>query len=140
MAGVGLVTPRERLSNQELPPLKAGGNQALMVAGLTAAVATLHALFARDATGEGQLVDVSEVEPLASFQFLNVARWAYAGDPGDHGYGEGSRRVHCRDGDVSFLLFTGQDRPSALLCADDHGAQLELTKINTPFADRVLYE
>jgi len=110
MAGVGLVTPRERLSNQELPPLKAGGNQALMVAGLTAAVATLHALFARDATGEGQLVDVSEVEPLASFQFLNVARWAYAGYPGDHGYGEGSRRVHCRDGDVSFLLFTGQDQ------------------------------
>jgi crotonobetainyl-CoA:carnitine CoA-transferase CaiB-like acyl-CoA transferase len=51
---------------------------------------------------------VSEVEPLASFQFLNVARWTYVGDPGARGYGEGSRRVWCRDGAIAFLLFFGQ--------------------------------
>jgi crotonobetainyl-CoA:carnitine CoA-transferase CaiB-like acyl-CoA transferase len=110
MSGLGLATPRDRLSTEGQRPLKAGGNQALMIAGLSAATGTMHALFAREGSGQGSLVDVSEVEPLASFQFLNVARWTYAGDTGDRGYGEGSRRFWCADGAVSMLLFTGQQR------------------------------
>ena len=110
MSGLGFPTPRDRLSAPGRRPLKAGGNQALMASGLTAAVAVMHALFAREATGRGQLVDVSEVEPLSSFQFLNLARWWYAGDAGERGYGEGSRRIFCADGAVSFLLFTGQQQ------------------------------
>jgi crotonobetainyl-CoA:carnitine CoA-transferase CaiB-like acyl-CoA transferase len=109
MAGLGYMTPRDRFGSGRRP-LKAAGNQALMAAGLTAAVAVMHALFAREASGQGQLVDVSEVEPMASFQFLNLARWWYAGDSGERGYGEGSRRIWCADGPVSFLLFTGQDQ------------------------------
>jgi len=110
MSGLGLATPRNRLSIEGQRPLKAGGNQALMIAGLSAATGTMHALFAREGTARGSMVDVSEVEPLASFQFLNVARWTYAGDTGDRGYGEGSRRFWCADGAVSMLLFTGQQR------------------------------
>jgi crotonobetainyl-CoA:carnitine CoA-transferase CaiB-like acyl-CoA transferase len=110
MSGLGLATPRHRLSVEGQRPLKAGGNQALMIAGLSAATGTMHALFARQGSGRGSLVDVSEVEPLASFQFLQTARWTYAGDTGDRGYGEGSRRFWCADGAVSMLLFTGQQR------------------------------
>jgi formyl-CoA transferase len=110
MSGLGLATPRDRLSVEGRRPLKAGGNQALMIAGLCAATATMHALFARETSGQGCLVDVSEVEPLTSFQFLQIARWTYAGDDGDRGYGEGSRRFWTADGPVSMLLFTGQQR------------------------------
>jgi crotonobetainyl-CoA:carnitine CoA-transferase CaiB-like acyl-CoA transferase len=79
-----------------------------MIAGLCAAVGTMHALFAREATGNGQRVDVSEVEPMASFQFLNMARWAYMGDTGEHGFGEGARRFWSSNGALTFMLFTGQ--------------------------------
>lgn len=106
MSGLGLITPDEKGKPMQ-PPLKAGGHQALMVAGMTAAVATMHALFAREATGRGQQVDVSEVDPLASFQFMNVGRWTYMRDPGRRGFKEGNRRVWCRDGAVSLLF--GQD-------------------------------
>jgi len=106
MSGLGLLTPNEARTTAS-PPLKAGGNQALITAGVTAATAAMHALFAREATGHGQQVDISEVEPLASFQFMNVGRWTYAGDPGHRGFGEGSRRIWCRDGAVALLL--GQD-------------------------------
>jgi crotonobetainyl-CoA:carnitine CoA-transferase CaiB-like acyl-CoA transferase len=110
MSGLGLATPRDRLSREGQRPLKGGGNQALMIAGLSAATATLQALFAREESGQGYLVDVSEVEPLTSFQFLQIARWTYASDNGDRGYGEGSRRFWTSDGPVSMLLFTGQQR------------------------------
>ena len=110
MSGLGLATPRDRLSIEGRRPLKAGANQALMIAGLSAATGTMHALFAREGSGQGALVDVSEVEPLASFQFLQIARWTYSGDNGDRGYGEGSRRFWSADGAVSMLLFTGQQR------------------------------
>lgn len=48
-------------------PLKSFGRQALLQAGVTAAVATLSALFWRDATGEGQEVDVAAAENLTIY-------------------------------------------------------------------------
>jgi crotonobetainyl-CoA:carnitine CoA-transferase CaiB-like acyl-CoA transferase len=86
------------------PPLKPAGSHALLVAGLAAAVATLHGLAARDATGHGQCVDVAELEPITSFQFMNMARWVYAGDPGGRGRESARERVDCRDGAVALLL------------------------------------
>jgi crotonobetainyl-CoA:carnitine CoA-transferase CaiB-like acyl-CoA transferase len=85
MSALGLMTPGGKEIPKGLSPLKVGGHQALMIAGLTAATATLHALFAREASREGQQVDVSELEPLASFQFMDMARWVYAGVPGIRG-------------------------------------------------------
>lgn len=108
MSAMGIGTPRHRYSDPLERPLKFGGSWALMIAGLCAAVGTMHALFAREATGAGQRVDVSEVEPMASFQFLNMARWAYMGDDGGRGFGEGARRFWTSNGAVTFMLFTGQ--------------------------------
>ena len=107
MSALGLVTPGEKELARDRPPLKVGGHQALMITGLTAATATLHALFAREASREGQQVDVSELEPLTSFQFMDMARWVYAGNPGIRGTRDVGRQIACKDGSVAFLF--GQD-------------------------------
>ncbi len=110
MSGMGVGTPRSRFGPPDQRPLAIGGNQALMGAGLNAAVATMHALFTRDASGRGQMVDISELEPMTSYQFLNVARWVYTHDSGARGFGEGARKFWCKDGAVSVLIFVGQPR------------------------------
>lgn len=50
----------------DMPPLQAGGLQTYYIVSLFAAVSTLIALYARDAIGEGQHVDVSMQECIAS--------------------------------------------------------------------------
>jgi len=52
--------------DEDKEPLRAGGSQSGYQAGLQAAMALLAALTYRDFTGEGQYVDVSTVEALAS--------------------------------------------------------------------------
>jgi crotonobetainyl-CoA:carnitine CoA-transferase CaiB-like acyl-CoA transferase len=103
-SGLGFATPGEKDIPKHCPPLKAGGHQALMTAGLTAAAAVMHALFALEATGAGQRVDVSEVEPLASFQFMELARWTYAGDPGKRGVRDFGQRIRCKDGEFNIMF------------------------------------
>jgi len=61
--------------SDDLPPLKAFGQQAGFQAGLNAAVGSLGALFERLSSGEGQLVEISAQECIASilemtFEFL----------------------------------------------------------------------
>jgi crotonobetainyl-CoA:carnitine CoA-transferase CaiB-like acyl-CoA transferase len=52
-------------------PLKHGGFQAQYEAGFNGAVATLFTLLLRDATGEGQHVDISVQEVVASTMVIN---------------------------------------------------------------------
>ena len=52
--------------DEDREPLRAGGYQAEYQAGLSAAMAAVAALTYRDFTGEGQHVDVSAIEALAS--------------------------------------------------------------------------
>jgi len=52
------------VGDQDRPPVKLGGEQASYLAGLNAVVATLLALEAREATGRGQVVDISMQESL----------------------------------------------------------------------------
>jgi CoA:oxalate CoA-transferase len=52
------------VGDPDRPPVKLGGEQALYVAGLNAAVATLLALEAREHTGRGQVIDISMQESL----------------------------------------------------------------------------
>jgi CoA:oxalate CoA-transferase len=52
------------IGDPDRPPLKLGGEQALYLAGLNAAVATLMALAAREGTGMGQVVEISMQESL----------------------------------------------------------------------------
>jgi crotonobetainyl-CoA:carnitine CoA-transferase CaiB-like acyl-CoA transferase len=60
-------------------PLRNALDQSLYVAGANAAAATLAALFQRLATGQGQQVDVSVVECLASHLVQAVPYYSYMG-------------------------------------------------------------
>jgi len=58
-------------------PLKAPGQQAEYLSGLTAALATLTAIYFRDETGQGQWVDISAVEAMASILEGAVLSYSY---------------------------------------------------------------
>jgi crotonobetainyl-CoA:carnitine CoA-transferase CaiB-like acyl-CoA transferase len=64
-------------------PLKAAEAQADFVAGVNGALATMAALFARDANGRGQHVDVSTLEAMVPFSFGEIARAIYEGRSGN---------------------------------------------------------
>jgi crotonobetainyl-CoA:carnitine CoA-transferase CaiB-like acyl-CoA transferase len=63
----------------ELPPLKAFGDQSGFQAGLNAAIPSLAALFARLGSGEGEHVEVSAQEAIASILELTFEFWPYCG-------------------------------------------------------------
>jgi len=63
----------------EREPLRLPGSQAEFQAGLNAAVATLVAVYSCDQTGEGQHVDVSVQEAVASILEATVATYSYSG-------------------------------------------------------------
>ncbi len=75
--GMGYATPDWVENREEQPPLKAGGQQADFMAGTTAAVATLGAVFVRHNSGLGQHVDISEQEAMAKAQSRNIANYSY---------------------------------------------------------------
>jgi len=62
-----------------LEPLKLPGSQAEFQAGLNAAVATLCALYFRDQSGQGQQIDVSLQEAVASILEASAAMYSYSG-------------------------------------------------------------
>ncbi|MBI2887386.1 MAG: CoA transferase [Chloroflexi bacterium] len=95
------------LADPDRPPLKPGGHQALMIAGLYGAMATLHALFARETTGQGQEVDVSEFEAVTSFQAGGMIRQAF------------SREATTREAQGSFL-YPAQDGTVAINPMQDY--------------------
>ncbi|MDO8615842.1 MAG: CoA transferase [Dehalococcoidia bacterium] len=61
----------------EMPPLKAYGRQTAYQSGVTAAMATMGALFARLRTGRGQHIDVSAQECIASILEMTYTYWPY---------------------------------------------------------------
>jgi crotonobetainyl-CoA:carnitine CoA-transferase CaiB-like acyl-CoA transferase len=84
---------------QGAPPVVGGGHIGDYDAGLTAAIASLAALFARQATGEGQQIDISEFDALVALERVEVARWA--NDPNPPPYpGMVGGLMPCRDGQV----------------------------------------
>ena len=66
---------------QDMPPLKAFGSQAEYQAGVSAALATLGALFARLRSGKGQHIDVSAQECIASITEMSFSFWSYMHTP-----------------------------------------------------------
>ncbi len=60
-------------------PLKHGHPQSLYMGGITAAYATAAALYAREATGEGQHIDLSLAEATAAHHYGPIARYGYTG-------------------------------------------------------------
>ena len=63
----------------DMPPLKAFGDQASFQAALNATIASLGALFARDARGRGEHIDVSTQECLVAILELTYEFWPYCG-------------------------------------------------------------
>ena len=63
--------------DEDREPLRIGGRPAQFYAGLSAFSGALLALHYRDATGEGQHVDVSMFEGIATAQEYPGAAWAY---------------------------------------------------------------
>jgi len=113
---VGYETPFNFVTDPENePPLKTGGQQADLLAGWTAATATMCGVFHRDLTGQGQHVDISEVEAVAHMVRPNFA--LYSHEPPD---GPNRRRFlqrtkwglayvfPCRGGHVAILALTDQ--------------------------------
>src|SRR5581483_1538589 len=78
MGVVGYETPFNYVTDPERePPLKTGGEQADLLTGWTAATATMCAVFHRDLTGEGQHVDIAEVEAVAHMVRPNFALYSH---------------------------------------------------------------
>jgi len=75
----GLATLNGDPQRPDLPPLKAFGSQAAFQAGLNAAIASLAAIFARLTTGEGEHIDVSTQECVASILELTYPYMPYCG-------------------------------------------------------------
>jgi len=107
IGGLGYITPPVVEAVEQYPPLKAGGQLADFCTGTTAAVATMVAVFYREATGLGQQVDVSEQEAVASF--FRSAFSAYSYTKTTQGRSREARRpagveriLACSNGYISF--------------------------------------
>jgi crotonobetainyl-CoA:carnitine CoA-transferase CaiB-like acyl-CoA transferase len=107
IGGMGRETPYNQVTNlAQEPPLKAGGYQASYLTGWTAATATMVALHHRAVYGSGQLVDIAEMEAVASMLRYTFASLSH--DPN----GVWPRQkigfpwiLPCKDGHVSFSPF-----------------------------------
>ena len=77
MSGVGHGTPGEVEDISKEPPLKSRALEIGFMAGTAGAGATMTALFARQASGQGQHVDVSEQEAAAWVGMANFAHYLY---------------------------------------------------------------
>lgn len=86
MSGLAYHTPIGGVEGPEQPPLKPGGRQSDYIAGSTAASATMFAVLDRQNSGQGQHLDVSQQESIASFLRHQVAFETY--DP------EGEAHLH----------------------------------------------
>ncbi len=101
LSGLAFDTPGGVEDVLNKPPIKPGGRHGLMIAGLHGAMATMHALFARKATGSGQEVDVSELEPVTSFQFGSITRYAFTKEENQRGGMAGGPTYPALDGTVA---------------------------------------
>ncbi|MDP2917559.1 MAG: CoA transferase [Dehalococcoidia bacterium] len=97
----------------DMPPLLAGGLQTYYVSSLFAAVATLTALYSRDATGQGQHVDVSIQECIATLLEV-MCFYLYAG------------RLHRRRGARHLMAIPSDNYPCKdgywSICVGPHSA------------------
>ncbi|MGE0600011.1 MAG: CoA transferase [Dehalococcoidia bacterium] len=67
------------------PPVRAAGDQADFITGLTAACAVMHAVFQQGKTGRGQLIDVSAQEALSLMAARELAIPGFGGQPAARG-------------------------------------------------------
>lgn len=125
-----------RIGWPEDPPNSIGANPAFSQAGAHAALGTLMALYLRDLTGEGQLVDISMQETVAIINYDGAPRWSLEkraikrAGPGQGSGGQKATRVWpCKDGQVRFQLVQTQayaEWPRVVKWLDDYGMAEDL--------------
>ena len=106
------------------PPLNMSMPQASLLAGSSAALGTMVAYYHREATGEGQHVDVSMQQSAAWFQTNAIPIWEMnqailkrsgAGRSGTSRDSTGQRQMwKCRDGYVFFVVIGGKQGAKTL--------------------------
>ena len=107
MSGLGYQTPYGQVLDLEAdPPLASGGYQADYLAGATAALMAMIAVFYRKVSGEGQLLDISRMEAVNSMLRNDYSAASYTPDLVPprikHGY---AWVLPCEDGYLSFSPF-----------------------------------
>ncbi|MBI4300287.1 MAG: CoA transferase [Chloroflexi bacterium] len=114
-SGRGYLMPHDS-PNLEREPVKAGTFLGEFESGLSAAVATLGALYARYATGVGQHVDVSKQEAFMALERVEIGKYPNEGSSSQRASG---RRMFgglmpCADGYVEIAV--AQDKQWRGLC------------------------
>jgi crotonobetainyl-CoA:carnitine CoA-transferase CaiB-like acyl-CoA transferase len=103
--GEGYLTPGG-LENMGRPPLKAAEYLGEYDSGLNAAVATLAAIYWKEATGEGQLIDISKQESVMAVNRFDMVRSAYDGaviNRGKQGAPYGGM-LPCKNGEYTVFI------------------------------------
>ncbi|MDY6893614.1 MAG: CoA transferase [Chloroflexota bacterium] len=77
MSGIGRGIPMDVEHPEQEPPLKAGGHQSHFLSGMTAAMITVSAVLGRQATGQGQHIDLSEYETMAFGIARDIATYSH---------------------------------------------------------------
>ena len=130
-------------------PLKAAGYQSEYHGGISAAMAVLAALNYRDLTGEGQHIDVSTVEALAS-TFEGVSYYSMLEREGVLPRRRGARLIHtshhapypstllpCKDGWVHVHYSPSIPEGLAILTGNDRLAENDLMTAMSGHADEI---
>jgi crotonobetainyl-CoA:carnitine CoA-transferase CaiB-like acyl-CoA transferase len=107
------------------PPMRASGEQSDFITGLTAACAVMHALFARQCAGDGQLIDVSAQEAMALMAARELAMPALGGQPAP-------RAGHARGGSAVIPTLPAADGYVAISPREPHQWQQWLEVIGRP--------
>lgn len=97
-------------------PLRAPGHAADMMGASNAAAAAMFALFHRDATGEGQWIDVPCWQATVNTAKIEMAVWSYVGMPFSRlraNVSVGLEPLQCRDGYV-YVLWAADSHWEAL--------------------------
>jgi crotonobetainyl-CoA:carnitine CoA-transferase CaiB-like acyl-CoA transferase len=138
-AVVGYETPFNQVTDPATqPPLKAAGEQADCLTGWTAATAIMCAVHWRHLTGEGQHIDMAEVEAVANMLRANFPFYYGEGPEGPNRQRLAKRQEWglpwvwpCRDGYVAILAITDKhwDALKALL---GHPEWMEEELFKTP--------
>lgn len=114
-------------------PLKHGYFQSAYVGGLCAVIPTMAALLARDATGQGQHVDVSISEALASTLVLTVPYYTYMGEVQSRRSPVGDTFGNCaRASDGWVIAHSPRNEQWAEFCELVDAPELNAERFSTP--------
>lgn len=132
MSLTGYNTPTMVDDAERENPLRAPGHQAEMMGATAAAAASMFAIFHREATGQGQWIDVPCWQAITSTSKIEMAALTYVGVPFSRMRGNvatGLEPLPCRDGYVYTLW-----------AADTHYVALKKLLHNPPELDSEVFD